>query len=102
MCDQYSNDHDLIYNISKKTMCMYFTPKSCKSYECKLSLNQESLSYVWEALYLVHSCQHGLKKMRDDLLIRPLRWLSPDIYHINILRYPNEVDVRLGRSAKPK
>ena len=29
-----------------------FTPKSCKSYECKLSLNQESLSYVREARYL--------------------------------------------------
>ena len=51
MCDQYSNDHDLIYN-SKKTMCMCFTPKSCKSYECKLSLNQESLTYVREARYL--------------------------------------------------
>ena len=51
ICDQYSNDHDLIYN-SKKTMCMRFTPKSCKSYECKLSLNQESLSYVREARYL--------------------------------------------------
>ena len=48
ICDQYSNDHDLIYN-SKKTMCMCFTPKSCKSHECKLSLNQESLSYVREA-----------------------------------------------------
>ena len=35
ICDQYSNDPDLIYN-SKKTMCMCFTPKSCKSYECKL------------------------------------------------------------------
>ena len=51
MCDQYSNDHDLIYN-SKKTMCMAFTPKSCKSHECKLSLNQESLSYVRDARYL--------------------------------------------------
>ena len=51
ICDQYSNDHDLIYN-SKKTMCMCFTPKSCKSHECKLSLNQESLSYVREARYL--------------------------------------------------
>ena len=51
ICDQYSNDHDLIYN-SKKTMCMCFTPKSCKSYECKLSLNQESLTYVREARYL--------------------------------------------------
>ena len=27
--DQYSNDHYLIYT-SKKTMCMCFTPKSCK------------------------------------------------------------------------
>ena len=51
ICDQYSNDHDLIYN-SKKTMCMSFTTKSCKSHECKLSLNQESLSYVKEARYL--------------------------------------------------
>ena len=51
ICDQYSNDHDLIYN-SKKTMCMCFTPKSCKSHACKLSLNQESLSYVREARYL--------------------------------------------------
>ena len=51
ICDQYGNDHDLIYN-SKKTMCMCFTPKSCKSYECKLSLNQESLTYVREARYL--------------------------------------------------
>ena len=51
MCDQYSNDHDLIYN-SKKTMCLCFTPKSCKSYECTLSLNQESVSYVREARYL--------------------------------------------------
>ena len=51
ICDQYSNDHDLIFN-SKKTMCMCFTPKSCKSYECKLSLNQESLSYVREARHL--------------------------------------------------
>ena len=51
ICDQYSNDHDLIYN-SKMTTCMCFTPKSCKSYECKLSLNQESLSYVREARYL--------------------------------------------------
>ena len=51
ICDQYSNDHDLIYN-SKKTMCMSFTPKSFKSHECKLSLNQESLSYVREARYL--------------------------------------------------
>ena len=51
ICDQYSNDHDLIYN-SKNTMCMCFTPKSCKSHECKLSLNQESLSYVREARYL--------------------------------------------------
>ena len=33
-------------------MCMCFTPKSCKSYESKLSLNQESISYVREALYL--------------------------------------------------
>ena len=30
------------------------------------------------------------------------RLLSPDIYHINILRNPNEVDVNWGRSAKPK
>ena len=45
MCDQYSNDHYLIYS-SKNSMCMCFTPKSCKSYECKLSLNQECLSYV--------------------------------------------------------
>ena len=30
ICDQYNNDNDLIYN-SKKTMCMCFTPKSCKS-----------------------------------------------------------------------
>ena len=30
------------------------------------------------------------------------RWLSPDIYHINILRNPNEVDVNWSRSAKPK
>ena len=51
ICDKYSNDHDLIYN-SKKTMCMCFTPKSCKSYECKLSLNQGSLSYVRAAGYL--------------------------------------------------
>ena len=28
--------------------------------------------------------------------------LSPGIYHINILRNPNEVDVYWGRSAKPK
>ena len=33
-------------------MCMCFTPKLCKSYECKLSFNQESLSYVREARYL--------------------------------------------------
>ena len=51
ICDQYSHDHDLIYN-SKKNMYMYFTPKSCKSYECKLSLNQEFLSYVREAQHL--------------------------------------------------
>ena len=51
VCDQYSNDHDLIYN-SKKTMCMRFTPKSCKSYECKLTLNEESLWYVRESRYL--------------------------------------------------
>ena len=51
ICDQYSSDHDLIYD-SKKTMCMYFSPTSCKSYECKLSLNQKSLSYVREARYL--------------------------------------------------
>ena len=44
ICDQYCNVHDLIYN-SKKTMCMCFTPKSCKTYECKLS-------YVREARYL--------------------------------------------------
>ena len=49
--DQYSNDNDLMYNI-KKTTCMCFTPKSCNSYECKLSLNQEFLSYVREARYL--------------------------------------------------
>ena len=30
------------------------------------------------------------------------RWLSPDIYHINILRNPNEVDVHRGRSDKRK
>ena len=30
------------------------------------------------------------------------RRLSPDIYHINILRNPNEMDVHLGRNAKPK
>ena len=30
------------------------------------------------------------------------RWLSPDIYHINILRNPNAVDVHWGRSSKPK
>ena len=30
------------------------------------------------------------------------RWLSPDIYHINILRNLNEVDVHWGRSAKTK
>ena len=29
------------------------------------------------------------------------RWLSPDIYHINILRNPNEVDIHWGRGAKP-
>ena len=51
ICDQYSNEHDLIYN-SKNTMCMCFTTKSWKSYECKLSLNQESLSYAREARYL--------------------------------------------------
>ena len=32
----------------------------------------------------------------------PFRCLSPAIYHINILRKPNEVDVHWGRSAKPK
>ena len=32
----------------------------------------------------------------------PFRWLSPDIYLINILRNPNEVDVHWDRSAKPK
>ena len=48
ICDQYSNDHDLIHN-SKKTMCICFIPKSCKLYEFKLSPNQESLSYVREA-----------------------------------------------------
>ena len=48
ICDQYSNDHYLIHN-SKETRCMRFTPKSCKSYECKLSLNQKFLSYVREA-----------------------------------------------------
>ena len=30
------------------------------------------------------------------------RLLSPDIYHINIMRNPNEVDVHWGRSATPK
>ena len=35
ICDQYSNDHSLIY-ISKNTMGMCFTTNSCKSYECKL------------------------------------------------------------------
>ena len=30
------------------------------------------------------------------------RWLSPDIYHINISRNPNEVDVHWDRRAKPK
>ena len=39
------------YN-SKNTMCMCFTPKSCKSYECKVSLNQESLTYVRETRFL--------------------------------------------------
>ena len=34
--------------------------------------------------------------MRDVLLI------SPDIYHINILKNPNEVDVHWSRSVKPK
>ena len=24
------------------------------------------------------------------------RWISPDIYHINILRNPNEVDISIG------
>ena len=43
MCDQFSNDHDLIYN-SKKTMCMCFTRK--------LSLNQDFLSYASEARYV--------------------------------------------------
>ena len=51
ICDKCSNDHDPIYN-SKNTMCMCFTPKSFKSYECKLWLNQEFLSYVREARYL--------------------------------------------------
>ena len=32
--------------VKRLCMCMCFTPKSCKSYECKLALNQESLSYV--------------------------------------------------------
>ena len=30
------------------------------------------------------------------------RWLSPDIYQINILTNLNEVDVHWGRSAKLK
>ena len=51
ICHQYSNDHDLIYN-SKRLCACVFPPKSCKSYECKLSLNQESLTYVREAQYL--------------------------------------------------
>ena len=46
-----------------------------------------------------HSCQHGPKKMRD---VSSFRWLLPAIYHINILRNPNEVDVHWGRNAKPK
>ena len=33
-------------------MCMCFTPKLSKAYECKMSLNQEFLSYVKEARYL--------------------------------------------------
>ena len=44
MCDQYSNDHDLIYN-SKTTMSMCFIPKSCKSYECKLSFRLTNNSF---------------------------------------------------------
>ena len=46
-----------------------------------------------------HSCQHGLTKCGT---FSSFRWLSPDIYRINILRNPKEVDVNLGRSAKPK
>ena len=45
MTNNYSNDHDIIYN-SKKTMCMCFTSKSCKSYECKLSLKGISIILV--------------------------------------------------------
>ena len=46
-----------------------------------------------------HSCQHGPTKCG---MFSSFRWLSPDIYHINILRNPDEVDVHFGRSAKPK
>ena len=51
ICDNFNNDHDLIYN-SKKTVCMCFTPRSCKSNECKLLLEQEFLSHVREGRYL--------------------------------------------------
>ena len=50
-------------------------------------------------VYDMHSCQHGLKKMRDVLHISLAFTLH---YHINILRNPNEVDVHWSRNAKPK
>ena len=58
-----------------------------------------TLCEIITALSITHSCQHGLKKCGK---FSSLRWLSPDIYHINILRNPNEVDVNWSRSAKPK
>ena len=60
----------------------------------------------------VHTCQPREKFWRDNIAVNmdrkkcgtfsSFRWLSADIYHINILRNPNEVDVHWGRSAKPK
>ena len=51
------------------------------------------------ALNEYHSCQHGLKKC---VTFSSFRWFSADIYHIKIVRNPNEVDVHWGRSAEPK
>ena len=50
-------------------------------------------------LVVIYECTSGQRKHR---MFSSFRWLSPDIYHINILRNPYEVAVHWSRSAKPK
>ena len=51
---------------------------------------------------LLHSCQHGLKKMRDVLLISMAFTLHLPHQHLDEPERGHRVDVHWSRSAKPK